>query len=62
MKSIQLAAQVVLGCLLSTPFTSYAHEPHAHTTHAAKMTDAQSIEHAMKALFDKPEAPLVVAQ
>ena len=61
MKSIQLAAQVVLGCLLSTPFTSFAHEPHTHTTYAAKMTDAQSIEHAMKALFDKPEAPLVVA-
>jgi hypothetical protein len=61
MTFVQLTASVVMGCLLATPLTLLAHESHALTAHTATKTDTQSIEHAMKALFDKPEAPLVVA-
>ncbi len=37
-----------------------AHEVKATTADAKTMTDAQRIEHAMKSLFDKPDAPLKV--
>jgi hypothetical protein len=42
---------------------AFAHEPHTPQAPAAahNMTDAQAIEHSMKKLFDKPEAPLAVA-
>jgi hypothetical protein len=48
--------------LITALFTSaaFAHEPHAHSA-AHAMTDAQAIEHNMKKLFDKPDAPLAVA-
>ena len=48
--------------LITALFTSaaFAHEPHAPAA-AHAMTDAQAIEHNMKKLFDKPDAPLAVA-
>lgn len=48
--------------LITALFSSqvFAHEPHAHSA-AHAMTDAQAIEHNMKKLFDKPDAPLAVA-
>jgi hypothetical protein len=61
MKSIQLVASIVLGWIVLTVSPAWAHEVTAKSTQPVKMTDAQSIEHAMKALFEKPEAPLVVA-
>lgn len=61
MKSIQLAASVVFGWVVLTMCPTWAHEGTANKTQPVKMTDAQSIEHAMKALFDKPGAPLKVA-
>ena len=44
---------------------AFAHEPQAHQANQAPaaahaMPDAQAIEHSMKKLFDKPEAPLAV--
>jgi len=61
MKSIQLAASVVFSWLVLTMCPTWAHEGTANKTQPVKMTDAQSIEHAMKALFDKPGAPVRVA-
>ncbi len=49
---------IVVAALFSSPV--FAHEPHAHSA-AHAMTDAQAIEHNMKKLFDKPDAPLAVA-
>lgn len=61
MKSIQLAVGATLSLIFfSTPLT-WAHEAPGKSVHAVKMTDEQRIEHAMKALFDKPGAPLRVA-
>lgn len=53
-------------CILFTALLSgaaLAHEPQAHQAPAAAyaMPDAQAIEHSMKKLFDKPDAPLAVA-
>ena len=61
MKSIQLVASIVLAWIVLMVSPAWAHEVTAKSTQPVKMTDAQSIEHAMKALFEKPEAPLVVA-
>jgi hypothetical protein len=61
MNSIQLAASIAFGWVVLTTIPTWAHESHAKSTQPVKMTDEQSIEHAMKALFDKPEAPLKVA-
>lgn len=49
---------IVVAALFSSP--AFAHEPQAHSPSHA-MTDAQAIEHNMKKLFDKPDAPLAVA-
>ncbi len=49
---------ILITALFSSPV--FAHEPHAHSA-AHTMTDAQAIEHNMKKLFDKPDAPLAVA-
>lgn len=61
MKSIQLAASFAFGWVILTIGPTWAHEVTAKSTQPVKMTDKQSIEHAMKALFDKPGAPLKVA-
>ena len=51
--------QLILIAALFTSAT-FAHELHAPAA-AHAMTDAQAIEHNMKKLFDKPDAPLAVA-
>ena len=61
MKSIQFAVGVSLSCFIFSICPSWAHEAPGNSVHTVKMTDAQSIEHAMKVLFDKPGAPLKVA-
>ena len=61
MKFIQSAASIALGLTVFSVCPIWAHEAPAKANHAAKMTDEQSIEHAMKVLFDKPGAPLKVA-
>ena len=61
MNSIQLAASIAFGWVVLTTIPTWAHESHSKSTQPVKMTDEQSIEHAMKALFDKPGAPLKVA-
>jgi hypothetical protein len=61
MKSIQLAVGVTLSFILFLTPLTWAHEAPGKSVHAVKMTDEESIEHAMKALFDKPGAPLRVA-
>ena len=38
-----------------------AHDSSVNKSQVSTMTDAQAIEHSMKKLFDKPEAPLSVA-
>lgn len=40
--------------------SAHAQDAKATTSDARVMTDAQRIEHAMKSLFDKPDAPLKV--
>ncbi len=55
MKLNQLTLIAALFCS-----AAFAHEPHAPVV-AHTMPDAQAIEHSMKKLFDKPEAPLAVA-
>ncbi len=49
---------ILITALFSSP--AFAHESHAPAS-AHAMTDAQAIEHNMKKLFDKPDAPLAVA-
>ena len=61
MKFIQSATAITFGLTVFAVCPTWAHEAPAKANHAAKMTDEQSIEHAMKALFDKPGAPLKVA-
>jgi len=61
MKFIQSAASIALGLTVFAVCPTWAHEAPAKANQAANMTDEQSIEHAMKALFDKPGAPLKVA-
>lgn len=61
MKFIQSAASIALGLTVFAVCPTWAREAPAKANHNAKMTDEQSIEHAMKALFDKPGAPLKVA-
>lgn len=61
MKFIPSAACIVFSLTLFTVCPTWAHEVPAKASHAVKMTDEQNIEHAMKALFDKPGAPLKVA-
>lgn len=61
MKSIQFAVGVSLSCVVFSMCSSWAHEAPGNSVHTVRMTDAQSIEHAMKVLFDKPGAPLKVA-
>ena len=55
---MKLNQLMLIAALFSSPV--FAHEPHAHSASHA-MTDAQAIEHNMKKLFDKPDAPLAVA-
>ncbi len=55
---MKLNQLMLIAALFSSP--AFAHEPHTHSA-AHAMTDAQAIEHNMKKLFDKPDAPLVVA-
>ena len=55
---MKLNQLMLIAALFSSP--AFAHEPHAHSA-AHAMTDAQAIEHNMKKLFDKPDAPLAVA-
>ena len=61
MRFIQSAASIALCLTVFSAFPTSAHEAPAKANHAVKMTDEQSIEHAMKVLFDKPGAPLKVA-
>lgn len=61
MNLIQSASSIAFGLTVFAVFPTWAHETPAKAAHAVKMTDEQSIEHAMKALFDKPGAPLKVA-
>jgi hypothetical protein len=49
---------ILITALFSSP--AFAHESHTPAA-AHAMTDAQAIEHNMKKLFDKPDAPLAVA-
>jgi len=49
---------ILVAALLSG--AALAHEMHASAS-AHTMPDAQAIEHSMKKLFDKPDAPLAVA-
>lgn len=55
----------LICCAVLGSFNVWAsdhHAPAAATTAAAHaMPDAQAIEHTLKKLFDKPEAPLAVA-
>lgn len=60
MKSIQLAHATALWLAFSL-YPSWAHEAVEKSVHATKMTDEQSIQHTMKSLFEKPDAPLKVA-
>ncbi len=60
MTSIQLAAAVAFGWVVFAVGPAEAHEVTAKLAQPVKMTDEQSIAHAMKALFDKPGAPLKV--
>jgi hypothetical protein len=60
MKSIQLAHATALWLALSL-HPSWAHEAAEKSIHATAMTDEQNIQHTMKSLFDKPDAPLKVA-
>lgn len=61
MNFIHSASSIALGLTVFVVCPTCAHETSARASHAVKMTDEQSIEHAMKALFDKPDAPLKVA-
>ena len=61
MKSTSIALAALLVATQVIPTSALAHEAHTHTAAAAESTDAKSIEHVMKAQFDKPEAPLKVA-
>jgi hypothetical protein len=61
MNLIQSASSIAFGLTVFAVCPTWAHETPAKASHAVKMTDEQSIEHAMKALFDKPDAPLKVA-
>jgi len=49
---------IIFAVLISS--AAMAHEPHT-VVDLRSMPDAQAIEHSMKKLFDKPEAPLSVA-
>jgi hypothetical protein len=55
---MKLNQLMLIAALFSSP--AFAYEPHAYSA-AHAMTDAQAIEHNMKKLFDKPDAPLAVA-
>ncbi len=61
MNLIQFASSIAFGLTVFVVCPTWAHERPAKASHAVKMTDEQSIEHAMKALFDKPDTPLKVA-
>lgn len=61
MNLIQSASSIAFGLTVFAVCPTWAYETPAKASHAVKMTDEQSIEHAMKALFDKPDAPLKVA-
>ncbi|MEY4100756.1 MAG: hypothetical protein RL300_1927 [Pseudomonadota bacterium] len=61
MKSNQLAASVAFGWVVFTMCPAWAHGVAAKSNEPVTMTDKQIIEHAMKALFDKPGASLKVA-
>lgn len=60
MKSIQLACATGVWLIFGLN-PSWSHETSTKPTNAVAMTDEQSIEHAMKSLFDKPGSPLKVA-
>ena len=49
---------ILLAALMGS--AAMAHD-HSEATASHAMSDAQAIEHSMKKLFDKPEAPLAVA-
>ncbi len=55
---MKLKHLVLLAALMGSAAMAHDH-PVAKASHA--MPDAQAIEHSMKKLFDKPEAPLSVA-
>jgi len=61
MNLIQSASSFAFGLIVFAVCPAWAHETPAKASHTVKMTDEQSIERAMKALFDKPDAPLKVA-
>lgn len=61
MNLIQSAFSIAFGLTVFAVCPTWAHETPAKASHTVKMTDEQSIEHAMKVLFDKPDAPLKVA-
>ena len=61
MNLIQSASSIAFGLTVFAACPTWAHETPAKASHAVKITDERSIEHAMKALFDKPDAPLKVA-
>lgn len=60
MKQIKFVLSITFACLVFPLMNTWAHEVHSHSAPVTKMTDAPSIEHAMKSLFDKPNAPLKV--
>jgi hypothetical protein len=61
MNLIQSAASNAFGLIVFAVCPTWAHEAPAKAYHAVQITDEKSIELAMKALFDKPGAPLKVA-
>ena len=61
MSLIQSASSIAFGLTVFAVCPTWAHETPTKASHTVKMTDEQSIELAMKTLFDNPDAPLKVA-
>ncbi len=60
LKSCAIELTIAAATCLTAP-VAWAHQTSPHDHAKVAMTDSQQIEHVMKSMFDKPEAPLKVA-
>lgn len=60
LKSCAIELTIAAATCLTAP-VAWAHQTSPHDHAKVAMTDPQQIEHVMKSMFDKPEAPLKVA-